>query len=181
MISFGRSRMSWGRGWINRDGRTRTRWSWNNVLRRRLASTLPDGTFVGVSPATRRRMQRIRSRGNLTTEMRLRFRMVADGLRGWQLHTAVVPGRPDFYFPACRLAVFVDGCFWHGCPVCGHLPTRNSSYWREKIESNLRRDREVGRVLTRRGIGVIRLWEHDVQNDIARCLSRITSAVRRRN
>jgi DNA mismatch endonuclease (patch repair protein) len=74
-----------------------------------------------------------------------------------------LPGRPDFAFPARRLAVFVDGCFWHGCPRHGTLPKGNARFWREKIARNRERDREVNLELRRRGWRVIRIWEHELR------------------
>jgi len=71
-------------------------------------------------------------------------------------------GRPDFVFPARRLAVFVDGCFWHGCPRHGTMPKGNRSFWRAKITRNRERDREVGAELRRLGWKVLRVWEHEL-------------------
>ncbi len=74
-----------------------------------------------------------------------------------------MPGRPDFAFPARRVAVFVYGCFWHGCPRHGTLPKSNARFWREKIARNRERDREVNRELRRRGWRVLRIWEHELR------------------
>ena len=74
----------------------------------------------------------------------------------WKVHPRGVVGKPDFLFPEQRLAVFVDGCFWHGCPKCGHVPTANNPYWKAKIEGNQRRDREYDRRLQDEGLRVLR-------------------------
>ncbi len=58
--------------------------------------------------------------------------------------------------------MFVDGCFWHGCPKCGHVPTANNAYWNAKIDGNRRRDREYDRRLHERGFRVLRIWEHQL-------------------
>lgn len=68
--------------------------------------------------------------------------------------------RPDFVFQRARVAVFVDGCFWHGCPRHGTKPSSNKSFWREKLAKNRERDRRVTRTLRRAGWQVVRIWEH---------------------
>lgn len=70
--------------------------------------------------------------------------------------------RPDFVFPQLRLAVFVDGCFWHGCPIHATQPRQNAKFWRDKIVANQARDRLVTRTLRARGWRVLRLWEHEL-------------------
>jgi len=70
--------------------------------------------------------------------------------------------RPDVVFPTLRLAIFVDGCFWHGCTKHRSLPSSNADFWREKIEGTRRRDREQSRWLEAAGWTVVRTWEHDV-------------------
>lgn len=105
-------------------------------------------------------MSRIRGRGNLSTEMRMIALMRAHGIKGWRRHRPL-PGRPDFVFIRERVAVFVDGCFWHGCPVHYVAPRTAIGFWRKKIEGNRARDRRNTRELRRRGWRVVRLWEHD--------------------
>ncbi len=109
-------------------------------------------------PARSRIMQSIKGRGNRTTEERFRLLLQAARLPGWRRHLPL-PGRPDFCWPREKVAVFVDGCFWHGCPRCYREPRTNRSFWREKIESNRRRDRRVGRILRSEGWSVFRIWE----------------------
>jgi len=87
-----------------------------------------------------------------------------------------LPGTPDFAWPRQRVALFVDGCFWHGCPRCYKAPRHNSSFWRAKAAANRARDRRVGRILRTRGWQVIRVWECQVESRatlgrIARALS----------
>ncbi|HPE13915.1 MAG: DNA mismatch endonuclease Vsr [Gemmatimonadetes bacterium] len=117
--------------------------------------------FLGTapeSPARSRNMAAIRSRGNRTTELRLAAALRFFGLKGWRRHLPL-PGRPDFAWPKERVAVFVDGCFWHGCPKCYRPPKHNAAFWREKIETNRRRDRRVARQLRADGWSVLRIWE----------------------
>jgi len=109
-------------------------------------------------------MASIRGKSNKSTEVVLRLALVRAGIRGWRLHPADVIGHPDFYFAAQRLAVFVDGCFWHGCPRCGHTPKTRSEFWAAKIDRTRLRDRKNGRLLARLGVKVIRIWEHDLRD-----------------
>jgi DNA mismatch endonuclease, patch repair protein len=69
--------------------------------------------------------------------------------------------RPDIVFPRARVAVFVDGCYWHVCPEHGTAPQRNSAYWARKLQLNVERDRAVDKALTAAGWRVIRIWEHE--------------------
>ena len=74
-----------------------------------------------------------------------------------------LPGRPDFYIPRLRLAVFADGCFFHGCPKHLRMPSSNREYWEKKIQRNIERDRHVRRELRRLGIRCVRVWEHELK------------------
>lgn len=107
-------------------------------------------------------MSAIRSKGNRDTELKLAEIFRAHGIVGWRRHQTL-PGRPDFVFRRERLAVFVDGCFWHGCPTHGRKPDSNQGYWLPKLLRNKARDREVSRELRRRGWTVLRVWEHDLK------------------
>ena len=116
-----------------------------------------------VSKAVRSKtMSAIRKRGNRSTEWRLRSALVRVGIRGWRMHENDIIGRPDFWFPGARLAIFVDGCFWHGCRRCCRLPEQNAQYWHPKIARNMARDRSQTTRLRRMGIRVIRVWEHSL-------------------
>lgn len=121
-------------------------------------------------------MARIRSRGNYTTELRLKACLIRRGVVGWKVQPSEVFGQPDFVFPSLSLAVFVDGCFWHGCPRCGHLPKSNAGYWREKLKRNRRRDRRVTARLRKLGWLVLRVWEHEVRKCPRAVVERIVSA-----
>jgi DNA mismatch endonuclease (patch repair protein) len=122
-------------------------------------------------------MSSVKGRGNKTTELRLRLALVRNGISGWHLHPKGVAGVPDFFFPKEKVAVFVDGCFWHGCPRCGHLPKNNSEFWKEKINRTKIRDKRQASDLKRSGIVVIRFWEHDLANQLDRCLMKIQKVV----
>jgi DNA mismatch endonuclease (patch repair protein) len=120
-----------------------------------------------LSPEERsERMSRVRSTGNKSTEERAAEMLDTAGIVGWERQPKGVPGRPDFYFPETRLMVFVDGCFWHACPVCKRRnPTNRAEFWREKIDANRRRDNRQRRKLRAEGYHVMRVWEHEVKKD----------------
>jgi DNA mismatch endonuclease (patch repair protein) len=112
-----------------------------------------------VSKQTRSRMMAsVRSRGNRSTEKALGDVLRAEGIRGYRKHWKV-EGKPDFAWPGRKIAIFVDGCFWHGCGRCRNLPKSNAAFWRDKILSNKRRDRRVTQHLRRAGWLVIRVKE----------------------
>lgn len=107
-------------------------------------------------------MALIRGEGNASTELRLVAAFRAAGIRGWRRGSRL-PGRPDLTFAAARLAVFVDGCFWHGCPHHHRLPRTRRAFWKAKVDANRRRDRRVDRALRALGWAVLRIWEHDLR------------------
>jgi DNA mismatch endonuclease (patch repair protein) len=109
------------------------------------------------------RMSRVRHRGNRSTEGRVEAELIERGIMGWVKHPKDIPGKPDFYFPEHRLAVFVDGCFWHACPTCGRLPKSRVEFWGKKIDDNRRRDNRTRRALRRGEYHVMRIWEHELR------------------
>ena len=131
-------------------------------MERKLKEKLINGQFEGLTAGNSKRMKAIKSKGNKSTEARFRLMLVRARIRGWKVHPKGVVGKPDFYFPEDRLALFIDGCFWHGCPRCGHVPKANNPYWKAKIEGNQRRDQERTRTLEEQGTRVLRVWEHEL-------------------
>lgn len=118
-------------------------------------------------------MSKVRGAGNASTELRLITLFRAHGITGWRRKQPLV-GKPDFVFPARRIALFVDGCFWHGCPIHATQPKQNAEFWREKIERNKARDRLVNRTLKAKGWRVMRVWEHELnKKDERRLLARL--------
>jgi DNA mismatch endonuclease (patch repair protein) len=105
-----------------------------------------------------RYMAAVKSTGNLSTEGRVVGILRRAGLSGWRRHLRL-PGTPDFCWPKAGLAVFIDGCFWHGCPRCYNSPKSHVAYWRGKVAANRRRDLKVDSALRRAGWSVIRIWE----------------------
>ena len=132
-------------------------------MRTVLKQTLGESQFEGVSSERSRLMGKIRGKGNKSTEIRFRMLMVRAGISGWQLHPKL-PGRPDFLFAKTKVAIFLDGCFWHGCVTCGHTPKTRSEFWTKKFELNSARDAKVTKDLTELGFRVVRIWEHELRN-----------------
>ncbi|HRX54580.1 MAG TPA: very short patch repair endonuclease [Verrucomicrobiales bacterium] len=120
-------------------------------------------------------MRNVRSSGNQSTELTLIDIFRAAGLCGWRRNQRL-PGKPDFVFRRERVAVFVDGCFWHGCPKCYRRPKSNRKFWDEKVARNKKRDREVGKELRGKNWRVIRIWEHQLKNR-ARVANRFVRAL----
>lgn len=142
-------------------------------MERALRDKLVNGNFGAVPQAHSRRMGAIRGKRNRTTEARFRAMLVRAGIRGWTMHTDGIKGKPDFYFPKNKVAVFIDGCFWHGCARCGHVPSVNRPFWKAKIERNQQRDRTTDESLSEIGISAIRFWEHDLKDSLKDCVQRL--------
>lgn len=121
-------------------------------------------------------MSRIKGRGNRSTELAIARLFRKNGVKGWRRHLALF-GKPDFAFPATKLAVFVDGCFWHGCPRCYSAPKQNRGFWVAKLGTNRRRDRKVTRRLRALGWKVIRIWEHELASNNVAVLRRVSRAL----
>ena len=134
---------------------------------------------TGTTAARSANMRAIRSTGNTTTERRLAALLARHGIRGWKSGHSHL-GRPDFVFPSESVAVFVDGCFWHSCPNCGHLPKSNRRYWRTKLARNVARDGETTRRLRSEGFLVVRLWECGLRTNAREAVQTIQRALRER-
>ena len=123
-------------------------------------------------------MSKIRGRGNKDTELTLIKLLRGHGVTGWRRNQKVF-GRPDFLFRQNRLALFVDGCFWHGCPKHCKIPAGNRAFWKKKFAANMARDRRVNRELRRLGWQVARIWEHDLAKRQQAIIGRIIRALTR--
>lgn len=110
-----------------------------------------------------RRMRLVKSHGNRTTEHRLIHLFSDLKIRGWR-RRSTLPGSPDFVFPKLKLVVFVDGCFWHGCPQHYTRPSSNVAFWVRKYHDNIARDRRVDAQIRRLGWRVLRIWEHELRS-----------------
>jgi DNA mismatch endonuclease (patch repair protein) len=123
-------------------------------------------------------MARVRGRGNKSTEEKLARLFRRAGIKGWRRHLHL-PGTPDFAFPEKRVAIFVDGCFWHGCPKHATFPKIRRRFWLNKFAANKLRDREATRQLRKRGWRVLRIWEHELRDKrVARCMTRIAQLLK---
>lgn len=112
-------------------------------------------------------------------ELALRKALWAAGHRGYRLHARGVPGRPDVVFSPAKLAIFVHGCFWHGCPMHSRAPQSNSRFWKEKFARNVARDVRKETELLAAGWTVLTFWEHDVREDLPGVVRKIGRALAR--
>jgi DNA mismatch endonuclease (patch repair protein) len=116
-----------------------------------------------VSKSERSRIMRsVKGRGNASTELKVVRLLREHHITGWRRHLPLA-GKPDFAFPKARVALFIDGCFWHGCPAHLRMPASNVEYWRAKVARNMARDARVTRELEARGWRVLRVWEHEIK------------------
>ena len=112
---------------------------------------------------------------NTKLELAFRSRLWAAGLR-YRLKSSL-PGKPDLVFPAARVSVFVDSCFFHACPKHCRFPKSNQSYWTAKLSQNRRRDRFVAGEHGKLGWKIIRVWEHSIRASPEACVSKVKAAV----
>jgi DNA mismatch endonuclease (patch repair protein) len=106
-------------------------------------------------------MSRIRGRGNKDTELAIIRIMKKYHISGWRRNYDLF-GKPDFVFPKQKVALFVDGCFWHMCPKHSNMPQNNKAFWEKKLLGNKERDGVVVRTLRRENWIVVRIWEHEL-------------------
>lgn len=121
-------------------------------------------------------MSRIRGHGNKDTEVALMKLLRIHRVTGWRRRQPVF-GKPDFVFHTARIAVFVDGCFWHGCPKHCNTPASNRAFWKKKFAANKARDRRVNQTLRKSGWRVLRIWECALVRDGEACVHRIRNAL----
>jgi DNA mismatch endonuclease (patch repair protein) len=120
-------------------------------------------------------MARVRSR-NTGLELLLRHVLWRAGLR-YRLDLKVF-GTPDLVFAAAKLAVFIDGCFWHACPTHYRAPVNNSDFWKAKRDRNAKRDQHVTEHLRSDGWTVLRIWEHEITQDLDNAAARVVTSLR---
>lgn len=118
-----------------------------------------------LSPEDRKKTMRA-VKGKGTKPERMLFSMLAGmRLKGWRKNADDIMGKPDVVFPLEQVAIFVDGCFWHGCPHCQRkLPQTNRSYWERKVNRNIELAQQHNQKLSQAGWLVIRIWEHEIRN-----------------
>ncbi len=117
-----------------------------------------------LKPEDRRRtMRAVKSKGT-RLERRLAGVLAGMGYRGWRRNESSLPGTPDFVFSSKGVVIFIDGCFWHGCPYCKRkFPTTNPLYWKKKIQRNIQLAKSYNRYLRAKRWRVIRIWEHELK------------------
>ena len=131
-----------------------------------------------LTPEQRKKnMSRIRGK-NTSPELKLRKMLWESGIRGYRVHYKL-PGKPDIVFTRKKVVVFVDGCFWHKCPVCFRPPETNAEFWNEKLQKNVERDLKVTKELEDLGWTVLRFWEHEVKKTPEDVVARILLALNR--
>ncbi len=116
---------------------------------------------------------------NTDIEIMLRKALWREGFR-YRISNKL-PGRPDIVFPGKKVAVFCDGCFWHGCPKCGEIPKQNREFWLKKITANMERDKRVNEQLTALGWKVLRYWGCEIQHEPAEVVSDIKQQLKKLN
>ncbi|MFN7019421.1 MAG: very short patch repair endonuclease [Fimbriimonadales bacterium] len=132
-----------------------------------------------LSPADRRRtMQSVKGKAT-RIERRLWAMLAGMHIRGWRKNATDLPGAPDVVFDNLRIAIFVDGCFWHGCPICQRpLPKTRQEYWQGKIERNIQRAQRYNQQLQQAGWRVLRFWEHEILREPHRVRRRLKRTLR---
>jgi len=113
---------------------------------------------------------------NTNPEILLRKRLWASGVKGYRLNWKNAPGRPDICFPGRKIAIFVNGCFWHRCPICNlPLPKTNTEFWKNKFIRNVERDKLKTQRLKNDGWKVLVVWECDIKNNLDQVVDNIKS------
>jgi DNA mismatch endonuclease (patch repair protein) len=107
-------------------------------------------------------MSAVKGRGNKSTEQIFLTILKKNKINGWRRNLKNIPGKPDFIFLNIKTAIFIDGCFWHGCKKHFKAPQTNVSFWKRKIEKNIKHDKIVNRNLKKFGWKVLRFWEHEI-------------------
>lgn len=111
-------------------------------------------------------MASIKNKGNRSTELKFIGLLRKYKIAGWRRGNLSLPGKPDFIFPERKKAIFIDGCFWHGCSRCRSIPNTNREFWSKKISRNVLRDKKVRRQLKAAGWNVMRIWEHQLKKSL---------------
>ena len=122
-------------------------------------------------------MAGVKGRHNKSTEVKMAKLLRSSNIKGWRRHLKL-PGSPDFTFREERVCIFVDGCFWHGCPKHYKSPKSNKKFWREKVEKNRERDIRINQELKKQEYRVIRIWECEMR-EADKVLKKIQKALDR--
>ncbi len=132
-----------------------------------------------LTPSQRKHnMSRIRGK-NTGPEIKLRKLLWSHGIRGYRIHYNLL-GKPDIVFIKKKIVIFIDGCFWHKCPVCFQEPETRKEFWMKKIRSNVEHDSKVNEQLLNEGWTIIRFWEHDVRKNPEQVIGKISSLLQKK-
>jgi DNA mismatch endonuclease (patch repair protein) len=116
---------------------------------------------------------------NTGPEIKFRKFLFGTRIRGYRVTSKVV-GKPDITFTKYKIAIFIDGCYWHKCPLCFKEPNTNKKFWKEKINSNIKRDQKINNILLKDGWKVIRFWEHEINGNIEKCFQKLFLELKKR-
>ena len=124
-------------------------------------------------------MSRVKSKD---TSLELKFRkfLFDNGLRGYRVNYKL-PGKPDIVFTRYKLAIFLDGCFWHKCPKCFKHPASNKEFWKKKLLSNMKRDKRVNKELSMLKYKILRFWQHEVRDNPEKCYRKVCNFLKLSN
>ena len=116
---------------------------------------------------------------NTKPELKLRKSLCANGIKGYRLNWKKVPGSPDIAFPGRKIAIFINGCYWHRCPHCKlPLPKTNTEFWKEKFQANIFRDKKKEKELLHLGWIVLVFWECKINENIKNCIYKIKQSIK---
>lgn len=116
---------------------------------------------------------------NTKPEVIVRQKLFQNGCRGYRIHSKLI-GKPDIVFTKKKTAVFIDGCYWHKCSSCFVRPKTRTKWWMKKIEGNVKRDKEVNKILKKDGWKVLRFWEHEVRRNPDKVSKKIIAEIKKR-
>lgn len=116
---------------------------------------------------------------NTSPEKRLKRALIKEGLKGLRSHLRTLPGIPDIVYPKNKLAIFVNGCFWHRCPKCKlKLPKSHKPFWKHKFSRNVARDKKNIKLLVKKDWTAITIWECEIKKNISGVVHRIERALK---
>lgn len=120
------------------------------------------------------RVMRANKAKNTMPELAMRKLLLSEGIRGYKLNWKKALGRPDIAFPSKRIAIFINGCFWHRCPYCKpSFPKTHKAFWEQKFVKNILRDKEKVSILKQSGWKVLTIWECQIKKHPTRCVARV--------
>ncbi len=128
------------------------------------------------APKTRSSIMRAVKSSNTKLEKLVRSALWRNGLR-FRIKNKL-PGKPDMVFKGAKTVIFIDSCFWHGCPEHCRMPSSNTEYWNKKIQRNEKRDNEINKIYENLDWNIIRIWEHELKTDPAKTLEKLENHIR---